>query len=294
MVYQNTKSILQKQGLAPHKKRGQNFLVHKHTAQRIVDLASPGPEDTIIEVGVGLGALTYPLAKRVKKVIGIETDSGLIRWHESEKGLPDNVQLIHQDILKTDVAELAERCGGKLKIIANLPYSISSPFLFRLIEHYELMEWAVIMLQKEVALRLLAEPATKDYGAPTVLMAGCADVTPVMKVGAGEFHPRPKVDSMIIKLTFSPPPDRISSLPFFDRKLFRKVVNGAFGQRRKTLLNALASTFAAINKQTMAQLIQSAGLPESIRAERLSLEQFVGLTNVIEKCLNDKTSLSSS
>jgi len=289
MVYQKTKSILQRQGLAPHKKRGQNFLVHRHTAERIVELAGPGPDDIIIEVGVGLGALTHPLAAKVKKIVGIETDSGLIRWHEQEGSLPGNVELIHQDILKTDFAELAEKCGGKLKILANLPYSISSPFLFRLIEHHELMDWAVIMLQKEVAMRLLAEPGTKDYGAPTVLLAGCATISPMMKVRSGEFHPRPKVDSMVVKLSFLPIPERVAALPVFNRKLFKKVVNAAFGQRRKTLLNALRSAFPAVDKQTMGQLITGTGLPELIRAERLSLEQFVHLTNNIENHLTSQS-----
>lgn len=282
MVYQQTKSILKQQGLAPHKKRGQNFLVHKHTAERIVDLAGLKPEDTIIEVGVGLGALTHPLAARVKKIIGIETDSGLIRWHEQEGDLPENIELIHQDILKSDFKELEIKTGGNLKILANLPYSISSPFLFRLIEHYERMDWAVIMLQKEVALRLLAEPGTKDYGAPTVLMAACAEVSPLMKVGSGEFHPKPKVDSMVIKISFSPVPKRVANLPDFDRKLFRKVVNAAFGQRRKTLLNSLGSAFQAIDKTTMTQLINKSEISEKIRAERLSLEQFVQLTITIQ------------
>jgi len=286
MVYRHTKSVLREQGLAPHKKRGQNFLVHRHTAERIVELASPRPDDTIIEVGVGLGALTHPLAARAGRVIGIETDSGLIRWHEQEKDLPENVELIHRDILKTDFAELAGKCGGRLKFVANLPYSISSPFLFRLIDHCDLMDWAVIMLQKEVADRLLAEPGTREYGAPTVLMAGCADMRPLLKVGAGEFHPRPKVDSLVIRLSFYPVPDRIAAAPSFDHHLFRKVVNGAFGQRRKTLRNALGTAFPSIDKENMTQLISRTGLAESIRAERLSFEQFVGLTNVIENYMS--------
>lgn len=287
MVYQQTKSILRQQGLAPHKKRGQNFLVHRHTAERIVDLAGPDPGDIILEVGVGFGALTYPLAARVKKVIGIETDSGLIRWHDQQGDLPENVELIHRDILKADFAALADKCGGRLRIVANLPYSISSPFLFRLIDHCDLMNWAVIMLQKEVAQRLLAHPGTKDYGAPTVLMAGCAEIRPLLKVRAGEFHPRPKVDSMVVKLSFLPVPERVAVLTPFDRSLFRKVVNGAFGQRRKTLLNALDSVFKTIDKKTMGRLITVCGLSETIRAERLSFEQFVRLSEMIKKHLEE-------
>jgi len=293
MVYQNTRSILAQQGLAPHKKRGQNFLIHRHTAQRIIELAGPHRDDTVIEVGVGLGALTQPLSQRVKQVIGIETDSGLIRFHEQENDLPENVQLIHQDILKTDFHELAGKCGGHLKVLANLPYSISSPFLFRLIENYEIMDWAVIMLQKEVALRLAAGPGTKDYGAPTVLMAACATITPLLKVKAGEFHPRPKVDSMVVRLSFLPVPDRVSASPAFNRTLFRKVVNAAFGKRRKTLLNALSSANLALDKKTMAEIITQAGIATSERAERLSFEQYVTLTNGLESRRNPQISTAN-
>lgn len=282
MVYQNTRSVLEQQGLAPHKKRGQNFLIHRHTAQRIVDLAAPDPDDTIIEVGVGLGALTQPLSQQVKQVIGIETDSGLIRFHDQENDLPKNVQLTHQDILKTDFQELAKRSGGHLKILANLPYSISSPFLFRLIDNYKLMDWAVIMLQKEVAFRLAAQPGTKEYGAPTVLMAACATVTPLLKVKAGEFHPQPKVDSMVIRISFQPVPERVSAVPVFNRKLFRRVVNAAFGKRRKTLLNALSSSSLGPDKKAMESIITEAGIPTSERAERLFFEQYVTLTNCLE------------
>ena len=143
------------------------------------------------------------------------------------------------------------------------------------------MDWAVIMLQKEVALRLLAEPGTKEYGAPTVLMGGCATIAPLLTVRPGEFHPRPKVDSMVVKLTFHPAPDRLSLLPDYNRKLFKKVVNASFGQRRKTLLNALHSVFSTIDKQALTRIINRADIPETIRAERLSFEQFVHLTNSI-------------
>ena len=281
MVYQKTKTILSSQGLAPHKKLGQNFLVHRHTAERIVELAKLDAADTVIEVGVGLGALTHPLARQAGKVIGIEADSGLIRWHEEEQDLPANVELVHGDILKTDLVELSRSTGGRLKIVANLPYSISSPFLFRLIEHHEIIEWAVVMLQKEVALRLMAEPGTKEYGAPTILMASCATVEPLLKVGRGEFHPRPKVDSLVIRISFVPVAERIKALPPFDRKLFRRVVNSGFGQRRKTLLNSLFSGGFTRDKKEMATIIEQAGLSPTTRAEQLTLEDFVALTNCL-------------
>ncbi|MCI5129835.1 MAG: ribosomal RNA small subunit methyltransferase A, partial [Candidatus Electrothrix sp. AS4_5] len=155
-MYQQSKTLLKEQGLAASKKLGQNFLVHRHTAERIVDYAELSKQDTVLEIGVGLGALTRPLAEAAGQVIGLEADSGIIRLHEEHQGLPENVQLLHQDVLKANYEELVQRCQGKkLKIIANLPYSISSPFLFQLIEHHEQIDFAVVMLQKEVAQRLL-------------------------------------------------------------------------------------------------------------------------------------------
>lgn len=282
MTYEKTKAVLRDRGLAPHKKLGQNFLVHRHTAERIVNLAGVTEDDTIIEVGVGLGALTNPIAAKAKQVIGIEADSGIIQWHREQNDLAANVRLIHADILKTELAALAEQCGGRLKILANLPYSISSPFLFQLIDHREQVEWAVVMLQKEVALRLMARPGTKEYGVPTVLFAGCADIEPLLQVKPGEFYPPPKVDSLVIRITFHPRPARLAAVPDFDWLLLKKIVRGCFAQRRKTLLNGLASGgFAEKNK--LAAIIEGAGLTPTIRAEKLSFEQFVALSRCLEK-----------
>ncbi len=274
--------MLRQQGLAPSKKLGQNFLVHQHTADRIVDLAEINRQDTVLEIGVGLGALTSPLARAAEKVIGLEADSGIIRLHEEQNDLPDNVRLIHQDVLKADFAELARQSGGRLKIIANLPYSISSPFLFQLIEHQDKIDFAVVMLQKEVALRLLAEPGSKEYGVPTVLLATCATVAMLMQVKPEEFHPRPKVDSVIVRIAFQPVPERVQQLGTFDYSLLKHIVNKTFGQRRKTLLNGLTAT-GLLSKQQLAECIASIGLAAAIRAERLTLEDFVHLTRAIDR-----------
>ena len=240
MTHEKTKKILKRQDLAPNKKLGQNFLVHERTPKRIVDLAGLHPEDRVVEVGVGLGALTRPLAAAAAKVIGLEADSGIIRLHREQQDLPANVELIHADVLKVDFASLIEP-GERLKIVANLPYSISTPFLFRLIDHAHLMDFAVVMLQKEVARRLMASPGCKEYGAPTVLLAACAEIKPLLAVNPAEFHPRPKVDSLVVRISFHPQPERVQALGDFDRKLFSRVVHAAFGQRRKTLLNGLDS-----------------------------------------------------
>ena len=282
MVYQNTKTVLKKQGLAPTKKLGQNFLVHRHTAERIVELAGITYKDTVLEVGVGLGALTTPLAAAAAQVIGLEADSGIIRLHEEQKSLPKNVRLIHKDVLKADFQELADNFGDRLKILANLPYSISSPFLFKLIKHHDLIDFAVVMLQKEVALRLLAQPGTKEYGVPTVLMASCAEVEMLMQVKPEEFHPRPKVDSAIVRLSFQPIPERVQKIGPIDYPLLKTVVAGAFGQRRKTLLNALSAT-GLLDKHDIAECISVTGLAPQVRAERLDFENFVRLSRAIAK-----------
>lgn len=279
MAYQRTRSILQREGLAPSKRLGQNFLIHRHTAERIVELAAPDPEDTVIEVGVGLGALTNPIAARVRRVIGVEADAGLVRWHREEQDLAANVELVHGDILKLDLAELAARAGGSLKIIANLPYSISSPFLFRLLDHRERVAWAVVMLQKEVAERMMAAPGSRDYGIPSVLFGGCATISPLLLVKPDEFHPRPKIDSLVIRIRFQPPPD--PAAPPIDWALLQKIVHSCFAQRRKTLRNGLAASGLVPDKKLLDDSIEKAGLDPSVRAEQLSFAQFAELTRCL-------------
>ncbi|MHB8789282.1 MAG: 16S rRNA (adenine(1518)-N(6)/adenine(1519)-N(6))-dimethyltransferase RsmA [Desulfobulbaceae bacterium] len=289
MVYQNSKSILHAKNLAPHKRLGQNFLVHRHTAERIVDLADPGRNDVVVEVGVGLGALTNPLAARVRQVIGIEADSGIVQLHRDENDLAANVELVHGDILQVDLAELAARSGGSLKIIANLPYSISSPFLFRLLDHRERTAWAVVMLQKEVAERLMATPGTKEYGIPSVLFGGCATIEPLLLVRPDEFHPRPKVDSLVIRIRFQPPPPGVATVPAADWPLLRKIVHSCFGQRRKTLRNGLAASGLVPDKKLLDGIIAQAGIVPEIRAERLTFAQFAELTRALGEAIKRGT-----
>jgi len=284
MSLQSIKNILKNEKLAPSKKRGQNFLIHRQTAERIVSLAGVTADDTVVELGVGLGTLTGPLAEKVHQVIGLEIDSGIIEWQQSSGNLADNVTLIHQDLLKADFPHLAEQCGGRLKIIANLPYSISNPLLFKLLDNSQVMEWAVLMLQKEVAMRLIANPGTKEYGILSVLMAESAFVTHLLDVGPGQFYPRPKVDSVVVKITFHPVPQRSSSLPVHDPVLLRKVVKSAFQQRRKTLLNSLSSSpFINFAKENCRRALLGAGIDPTTRAERLTIEDFVALTLELAK-----------
>jgi len=276
------KKILSERGLAPSKKLGQNFLVHRQTAQRIVELSGVGPEDSVLELGVGLGSLTLPLAERVRQVTGLELDAGIIAYHRETMDLPGNVLLIHQDLLKADFAALAKQSGGPLKIMANLPYSISNLLLFKLVEESESLAWAVLMLQKEVGRRLTAEAGSKEYGVLSVLLAGCASVETIMQVGPGQFHPRPKVDSVVVRITFQPSPARATELPAHDRKMLKKIVNAAFSQRRKTLRNSLAAGLGtSLPREMAADLLVKAGINPETRAERLKIEDFVRLSNII-------------
>jgi 16S rRNA (adenine1518-N6/adenine1519-N6)-dimethyltransferase len=296
-AYGKTRAALQQHNLAPKKKFGQNFLVHRHTAEAIVRAGQVGPDDVIVEVGVGLAALTLPLAQSVRHVFGIEIDSGIVRFHEQEQDLPDNVTLIHQDILKADFPELVRRCGGRLKIIANLPYSISNPFVFKLIDNRQHVERATIMLQKEVADRLVAAPGSKDYGIPSVLLQSCASVKKLMTLSPAEFHPQPKVDSVVIRIQFNPPPVLgAQGPPAGDEELFQRIVRAAFSQRRKTILNTLSgagifSTLAITDKAEIKELteqtISSAGLSPLLRPEVLPLQSFYDLTRAFRRTLDN-------
>ncbi|OGQ97809.1 MAG: ribosomal RNA small subunit methyltransferase A [Deltaproteobacteria bacterium RIFOXYD12_FULL_55_16] len=276
------KKILSERQLAPSKKLGQNFLVHRQTAERIVELSGVGPDDSVVELGVGLGSLTLPLAERVRQVIGLELDAGLVSYHQEHQDLPANVALLHQDLLKADFGELAAQTKGPLKILANLPYSISNLLLFKLIENREAMDFAVLMLQKEVGQRLTAQVGSKEYGVLSVLLADCASVKIIMQVGPEQFHPRPKIDSVVVRITFRPVPPRVAQLPPHDRKLLRRLVNAAFGQRRKTLRNSLgAGMINGLSREQLASLLTQAGINPETRAERLTIEDFVRLTNAV-------------
>lgn len=284
MPNKKIKDILKEKKLAPKKRFGQNFLVDSRTAARIVELAGLDRSDTVIEIGVGFGALTRHLAERCCRVIGLEIDAGIIRWLREEGGLPANVTLIHQDVLKTDLAGIAALAEDRLKIVANLPYSISNPLLFKLIDNREFVEWAVLMVQKEVGQRLTASPGTKAYGIITVMMAACAEIKTIMKLGPGHFHPRPKIDSQVLRLVFHPAPARAAALPEHDPVLLNKLVRASFQQRRKTLLNTLsAAGLPGLDRQALEQVLNNCGISPETRGERLTIEDFVSLSIALQE-----------
>lgn len=273
-----TRQILDEYGLAPSKKRGQNFLVHERTARAIVQKASFAADDHIVEVGVGLGALTVCLAQEVENVTGFEIDRGIVRYHHEQQTLPPNVEIIHEDILKTDFTALREHIGQPLKIISNLPYSISNPFIFTLIDNRVRIERAVILLQKEVADRLQAHPGTKEYGVPTIMLQSCATVTGLLHIDPAEFHPRPKVDSSLVGVDFNK--TAIGDEAF---TWLRATVRAAFSSRRKTVINNLLSSLPlpqkqyrdkAAKRQCILDILDTCSIRPDIRAERIEIEQF--------------------
>ena len=281
---ESIKTILKDRQLAPSKRFGQNFLVNEQVVETILDRAAPGAEETIVEFGVGLGSLTIPLARRVKRVIGIEIDSGIVKWHEEQNTLPSNVTLLHEDLLESDFSRLAAESGGPLKIIANLPYSISNPLLFKLIEEKEHIQSAVLMLQKEVADRLVARPRTKEYGVLSVLLGSCATIKALLKVGPAQFHPRPKVDSMVVRIGFQPVPEGVADRQGFSPSLLKALVKGAFQQRRKTIVNALSSAAVVTNdKEAISRHLQAAGIEPTRRADQVTVQEYIALTRAYEE-----------
>ncbi|MFO7760750.1 MAG: 16S rRNA (adenine(1518)-N(6)/adenine(1519)-N(6))-dimethyltransferase RsmA [Thermodesulfobacteriota bacterium] len=279
MNIKEIKNILHQERLAPLKQLGQNFLIHPATIERLVQMAGISRKDNLVELGVGLGSLTRILAREARHVTGLEIDRKIISWHQNIKILPENVKLLHQDMLKADFKDLASGNGAPLKIIANLPYSIASPLVFKLIKNHQYIEWAVLMFQKEVALRLISSPGTKNYGILSVLLAGCAEVEKLLELGPSEFYPRPKINSQVLKIRFQPVPDRVKALPEYDKKLLARIVKSAFQKRRKTITTALAnSSVLAYSKNDIVSALDRAEINQNSRAEKLAIEEYVALT----------------
>jgi 16S rRNA (adenine1518-N6/adenine1519-N6)-dimethyltransferase len=262
-------------GLHPQKRLGQSFLADAGTAQAIVERSGVGPDDTVVEIGPGLGALTLPLARAVRRVIAIEKDAALVQVLGAE--LLDagilNVRVIHADVLATDLAALARDTGRPLTVFGNLPYNISSQVLIQLIAARRLLPRAVLMFQKELSARLRAAPGGRDYGRITAMLRYCAAIRRLAAVGAPHFFPVPKVDSEVLEIAFRP------QLPYpehDEERLFRLIAAG-FGQRRKTLKNALCASELQIRPDTAERALRQAGIDPVRRAETLSPEEFVAL-----------------
>ncbi len=276
----NTIEMIQKHQFAFQKKFGQNFLVDEHVLEKIIRAAGVTKEDLVLEVGPGIGTLTQYLAEAAGQVIAVEIDGKLIPILEETLGSYENVMVIQKDILKVDIRQLAEEYhGGRpIKVVANLPYYITTPIIMKLFEENVPVENITVMIQKEVADRMQACPGSKDYGALSLAVQYYADTYLAANVPPNCFIPRPNVGSAVIRLTRHENP----AVEVDDEKLMFSLIRASFNQRRKTLQNGLNnSPELSYDKDEIAQGIESLGLSPTVRGEALSLQQFAQLSNYL-------------
>ena len=275
------KSLMDRHSVMFKKKYGQNFLISPAIPEKIADAAvQAAPEGLrgILEIGPGIGTLTQSLAERADKVVALEIDESLIPILDETLANFNNVKIINQDVMKTDLAELRETEFGsefKLSVAANLPYYITTPILMKLIESGVSFESITVMVQKEVASRLCAVPGTSDYGAITAVLAYYGRCERLFTVPAGCFVPAPKVDSAVVRLKLYKTPEISVADP---DELFR-VIRGAFAQRRKTLSNSLLTEYSSLGRDIVNDAIRSAGYDPSVRGEALSCADFARIAD---------------
>lgn len=276
---QNTIEVLQKYNFSFQKKFGQNFLIDTHVLDKIIQSANITKDDMVLEIGPGIGTMTQYLAQAAGKVIAVEIDKNLIPILEDTLSGYDNVRVINEDVLKLDLKKLAdeENNGKPVKVVANLPYYITTPIIIGLFENEVPVESITVMVQKEVADRMQTGPGNKDYGALSLAVQYYADPYIVANVPPNCFMPRPKVGSAVIRLTrHQNPPVQAK-----DEKLMFRIIRASFNQRRKTLANGLKnSQELQFTKEQVEQAITECGLPLNIRGEALTLEQFAALADI--------------
>jgi len=276
-VKSNVRQLLATHNLFAKKHLGQNFLTDRHVLSKIVAAADVGADDLIIEIGPGLGVLTLELANSAKRVAAVEIDTNLAGILRSYA--PANVDVINQDVLKTDLAALADGGYASIKMAANLPYYITTPVIFAALEGNAPIDTIVVMVQKEVAERVLAAPSTKAYGLLTLSVAYYGRAELVANVPPNSFFPRPDVHSAVIKIHVDK-----TKHSHIDHKVFTTLTKAAFANRRKTLLNCLqahAADVLGLSKIQIADLLSQAGLAENVRGEALSFEDFARLTGLV-------------
>lgn len=275
--------LLQRRGLRPKHRWGQNFLVDANLLNKVVEGGELSPEEGVLEIGPGLGALTQALARRVRQVLAVEIDPELYATltQETLRGV-SNVRVLHQDFLQADLERIVpEHLGpGRHPVVANIPYSITSPVVIRLLEHRHLFSRIVLMVQKEVADRLAAPPDTKDYGSLTLFVHLYADARRVAKVPRSAFLPAPDVDSAIVRLDVLSEP----RFPDLDTEHYLAVVHSAFRQRRKNLANALTGPPLNWTREQSLAALAAAGLDPMRRGETLTPDEFAHLTRHAPPC----------
>lgn len=277
---QNTIAVLQKYNFSFQKKFGQNFLIDTHVLDKIIRSAEITKDDFVLEIGPGIGTMTQYLACAAREVVAVEIDKALIPILEDTLSSYDNVTVINEDVLKLDIVKLAqERNGGKpIKVVANLPYYITTPIIMGLFESHVPVQSITVMVQKEVADRMQVGPGTKDYGALSLAVQYYAKPYIAANVPPNCFMPRPKVGSAVIRLEcHEEPPVQVE-----DEKLMFRIIRASFNQRRKTLTNGLKnSPEISLSREGIEQAIAELGKGASVRGEALNLEEFATLSNIV-------------
>ena len=277
---QETIAVLQRYGFNFQKKYGQNFLIDTHVLDKIIGAAQIGPDDFVLEIGPGIGTMTQYLAEAAREVVAVEIDTKLIPILQDTLKEYDNVTVLNEDILKLDIRKIAEeKNGGKpIKVVANLPYYITTPIIMGLFESEVPLDSITVMVQKEVADRMQVGPGTKDYGALSLAVQYYAEPYIVANVPPNCFIPRPAVGSAVIRLTrYQEKPVKVN-----DASFMFKIIRASFNQRRKTLQNGLYnSSELRIPKEKTVAALEEMGLTPTIRGEKLSLEEFAQLSDIL-------------
>lgn len=281
-ILEETRFIMKKYNIRANKNLGQNFLINEEVVKNIVGCSNIEKEDLVIEIGPGLGTLTKYLLEKAGKVICIELDTKMLQILEDRFSLYNNFELINNDVLKVDLKNIIEKekTEGKIKnvkIVANLPYYITTPIIMKLLEEELELESITVMIQKEVADRLIATPGEKNTGAITYSVYYYADSEAIMEVPNSSFIPEPEVTSKVIKLNIRKEP---AVKPKDKEKMF-KIIKYAFMQKRKTLLNSLTNKGVFKNKTQGTEILNSLGIKENVRPEELTLEQFEKISNIL-------------
>ena len=276
-----TKKIVEKYGFSFKKNFGQNFLVDERVLGKIVSSAEISTDDVVIEVGPGIGTLTQALAKEAYKVVAVEIDTTLVPILGELLSDFDNIEIINEDILKVDVNAIAEKYPDKkIKMVANLPYYITTPIIMNVLENHIPVESITVMIQKEVAYRMKAQPSTKDYGSLSLAVQYYCEPYLVANVPQNCFMPRPNVDSAVIKLTVMDKP----KVQVNNEKFMFEFIKAAFSQRRKTLVNCIFSSgLLTLSKDEIGKMLNGLGYDERVRGESLTLEDYGKITDEAEK-----------
>lgn len=276
-----TKKIVEKYGFSFKKNFGQNFLVDERVLGKIVSSAEISKDDVVIEVGPGIGTLTQALAEEAYKVVAVEIDTTLVPILGELLSDFDNIEIINEDILKVDVNAIAEKYPDKkIKMVANLPYYITTPIIMNVLENHIPVESITVMIQKEVAYRMKAQPSTKDYGSLSLAVQYYCEPYLVANVPQNCFMPRPNVDSAVIKLTVMDKP----KVQVNNEKFMFEFIKAAFSQRRKTLVNCIFSSgLLTLSKDEIGKMLNGLGYDERVRGESLTLEDYGKITDEAEK-----------